>query len=38
MDPKSTALIVVDMNRAHLDMNLIICLYLPKTPSGSWRG
>ncbi len=34
MDPKSTALIVVDMNRAHLDVDLN---YLPVSPEDSRR-
>ena len=34
MDPKSTALIVVDMNRAHLDIELN---YLPVSPEDSRR-
>lgn len=34
MDPKNTALIIVDMNRAHLDIELN---YLPVTPADSQR-
>lgn len=34
MDPKSTALIVVDMNRANLDVDLN---YLPVSPEDSRR-